>query len=433
MDTLAIMLGAIGAALRRRQPARSDGGVVLVCSPAASVDDLHALLVAAVLHSQRQLRLAAVVATGARGAPRAEASAALARCVLAQLGVTDVPVAVGTDAFVRAVDAHLADGACARAAALAAALSAEGVGARGADAGFASGQTLLVALLRGAADHSLTLVCLSALTDVCALLRAAPDLCRAKVRELVLSGGARRHGGGWVADESAPANAEDPAAAAFVYATCLAPDAPSPSSAAAAAAGARGPALAVVSRASVPPIPLQLARSFAARSREPLLRALAAGQAASFQRLSADATPADDADAMPADAQLTRYLSPAGASCLLLLLPSCAHALPAAESAMVDRRHRLFLAPRHRLPADVLQRVIRDCYHHAILLAYDARAAAPKRHAGASTIGAAVCALYGNAGAPAPPSAASAASAAADGDQSAARACVPQPLSLIHI
>lgn len=440
------MLSALAARLTGRAPLAE--GVVLIASPASSADDFHTLLIAAVLHSQGQLRLSAIICSGGLGAPRAEASARLARCLLAQLGV-DVPVGIGTDAFVRADADSPPDASVEHAAKLIAALAGTAAAALDDAAAFPNGQTLALAVLHAAPERSVSFVCLSSLRDLADLLELSPRLCACKVSDIIVSGAVRyaqpadgaAGGGGWVPDERAPVCAENPAAAATVFDFCL-------RQGRGARAAHGGVPLSVVAAEAVPPIPLQLARSFAARSREPLMRALAAGQAASLERLWArccspaaragcdrrwfyrsvcglgeaeaddllaaelvaatakdeeeqeeaagqqarqlrlhvqahstggsDTTPstpsgADSVD--PTGAQLATAVAPCGAACLLLTLRAYAHVLPACEAVNVARQHRLFLSARHRLPGAVLLRLLRDCYHAAILLAFDARPA----------------------------------------------------------
>jgi hypothetical protein len=188
-------------------------------------------VIAAALHMRRRVRLVAVVCNGG-GDPAARAR--LARCVLDHVGAVRVPVGVGSagvpyepkpheytlDGYADVDERRLLDGA-----------------------------TLLLRALRGAARKSLRVVLISSLRDFAELCERHADLVVDRVHTVAIQGGLERTAdGGWTPDSSSN-NCFDAAAAAIVYAFCL----------------ARGVPMIVTSRHAVPLLPMHLARSFALR------------------------------------------------------------------------------------------------------------------------------------------------------------------------
>ena len=77
--------------------------LVLITDPGPDPDDTKAIVVAASLHRLGTIRFAALVANGGH---QAFQRAQLARCVLAHLGVSDVPVGVGSAGKPYVAQAH---------------------------------------------------------------------------------------------------------------------------------------------------------------------------------------------------------------------------------------------------------------------------------------------------------------------------------------
>lgn len=254
---------------------------------------MKALLVLAALDLQRELEFAGVVTNGGANA---QGRAALARCLLDHIGATHVPVGIGSAGTTARVGSHE--------------FSLTGYDSVERSR-LEDGRSLLRRLLVEARPRSLTLVCISALTDFKELACEHPELVLAKVREVAIQGGLERVDGLSASAEPLPTGADDwrpdsstnnlfdLPSAAYVYRFCM----------------ARGLPMAVVGRHAVPMIPMQLARSFAVRTSCPV-RARARGPALRPAWLRSPPNPA------------TRLLTQSR------LVPRClrtAHRLPAAQ------------------------------------------------------------------------------------------------------
>jgi len=220
-----------------------DVSLLIITDPGPDPDDVKALLIAAVGHRQGGgVHIAGVVANGG-GEPLRRAR--LARCILDTIGAPDIPVAVGSpgvptlakpheyaiDGYAEVDDSRLWDGA-----------------------------ELIRSVLTGARRQSLTVLCISGLTDFADIISSEPALVRAKVKQVSIQGGLERDAAspsGYCADKSVN-NTFDMDAANRVYAFCF----------------AQGIPMTVTSRFAVPNIPMQLAKSFALRSECPVMHYL---------------------------------------------------------------------------------------------------------------------------------------------------------------
>ncbi|KAG8457385.1 hypothetical protein KFE25_005066 [Diacronema lutheri] len=370
---------------------------VVICDAGPDPDDVKALLVLAMLDMQGELELAGVVANG--GGAHVVDRAALARGVLDRAGAAHVPVGVGSAGQAVPVGAHE--------------FALEGF-ARVDRARLEDGRVLLRRLLVDARPASLTLVCISALTDFAELARDEPELVLAKVREVAIQGGVERVDGlppaadpvptgaaDWAPDSSSN-NLFDLPAAREAYAFCL----------------ARGLPMAVVSRIAVPLIPMQLARSFAIRTACPLMAYLARSQfeglEALWGRLCAGGLPArcskpwffetfcgvdgaqfearglarlgaDD----PIGEHLNGFVKPYDVVALMAALPATrdlASALRVPAAGGGGAAHRLQLGVEHAIDARFVTRLLRATYHEVVLATVGARATDGDGGAGASAL-----------------------------------------------
>ncbi|KAJ1633090.1 hypothetical protein T492DRAFT_983283 [Pavlovales sp. CCMP2436] len=291
---------------------------VLLLTFDRDADAVQTLLVAAALHRSGAHVLRAVLASGPEGA-------ALARAVLDRLGATDVPVGVGSsvglpvapppDLYSFPIDAHSPPAASGQ---------------------IFHGGDLLARVISSAVPRSLTLVCAAAsLRDVADAIAADPERAVASLAEVSILGGLKRLAdrSSWMAD-SAPTNLADEEAAAAVYAFCFARCVP----------------MAVVSPQAVPEQPLQLARSFAARSGDALPALVAKAQ----ERTEV--------------ARLSGCVRPASLVPLVAVLRAYAQLMPSSEP-MVEGPHRLYLRQRQAVDVAHLLPLLRNSYHEAILLA----------------------------------------------------------------
>lgn len=146
--------------------------LVLISDPGPDPDDVKAILVAAVLHRLESINLTAVVANGG-GQPARRAQ--LARTVLDHVGVTDVPVGVGSLGTPYVAQPHE--------------YALSGFNDK---ASLVDGHALLMRTLRSARNHSLTVCCISSLRDLADVITAEPALVLAKVASLVIQGGLER-------------------------------------------------------------------------------------------------------------------------------------------------------------------------------------------------------------------------------------------------
>ena len=125
--------------------------------------------------------------------------------------------------------------------------------------------------LRDAAPKSVLVALISSLRDFADLLLAQPQLVIAKVHTVAIMGGLERDeraASGWAPDSSVN-NGFDMAAAEAVYAFCF----------------REGVRMTVTSRHAVPLLPMQLAKSFAERTHDPVMRYLADAQFLGLQGL----------------------------------------------------------------------------------------------------------------------------------------------------
>ena len=232
--------------------------LVIITDPGPDPDDVKALLVAAIAHGQRRLRLRAVICNGG-GDPLGRAR--LARCVLDHVGASSVPVGVGSMGVSRDPRPYE--------------YAIEGYSSVD-DSRLEPGHELLQSVLRSVGRKSLRVVLISSLRDFADVVAAVPNLVDRKVHSVAVMGGLRRtenppaaKGAGdaaharasrasqWEPDTSQN-NEFDRAAANQVYAFCLDHEV----------------RLIVVGRDAVPRIPMQLARSFARRTACPIMRYL---------------------------------------------------------------------------------------------------------------------------------------------------------------
>ncbi|KAJ1637179.1 hypothetical protein T492DRAFT_954372, partial [Pavlovales sp. CCMP2436] len=291
---------------------------VLLITFDRDADAVQTLLVAAALHRSGAHVLRAVLASGPEGA-------ALARAVLDHLGATDVPVGVGISVglpvapppnlYSLPIDAHSPPAASGQ---------------------ICPGGDLLARVISSAAPRSLTLVCAAAsLRDVADAIEADPKRAVASLAEVSILGGLERSAdrSSWVAD-LAPTNLADEEAAAAVYAFCFARRVP----------------MVVVSLQAVPEQPLQLARSFAARSGDALPALVAKAQ----ERTEV--------------ARSSGYVRPASLVPLMAVLRAYAQLMPSSEP-MVEGPHRLYLRQHHAVDVAHMLPLLRNSYHEAILLA----------------------------------------------------------------
>ena len=178
---------------------RSAVPVAIISDPGEDLDDEMATLLLRCLVDEGTLDPRCVVCNLAPAAARAR----LMRGTLDMLGLEDVPVGVGSaggSASHRDTFSHLAAGYIA-----------------GADAPVEDGQALLARVFAAAGDGSLTLLCISALTDAREFLAKHEALFLRKIREVVIMGGVAPSTAGLVPDTAAN-NAFDEAASAALYA-----------------------------------------------------------------------------------------------------------------------------------------------------------------------------------------------------------------------
>jgi hypothetical protein len=343
------------------------GGYVLCTDPGPDPDDAKAILSLAMLDLQGELELLAVIANGG-GSP--DDRATLARCLLDHVGATHVPVGVGSAGKPTTAAAHeyAIDGyACTDRSRL------------------EDGRLLLLRVLTEAPPKSITLVCISALTDFAAILRERPELVLAKVREVAIQGGMERtdgvpiapgeplpaHASAWRPDASAN-NLFDMRAAEAAYAFCL----------------AHGLPMSVVNRKAVPMLPMQLAHSFAVSTGCPVARYLADSQfkglealwirvcngqlparctkrwfMSSFCGVDAarfDAERLDELDASsPIAKHLHGFVMPYDVIAVMSVLAATREsATPALIHGAHGATHRLFLSDEHMLDGRVVARLL---------------------------------------------------------------------------
>lgn len=140
------------------------------------------------LHRRRRLLLKAVVANGGK---QALARARLAQCLLNHVGVTDVPVGIGSEGSqVYTPQPHE--------------YRLPGYDAVR-DEQLYHGHSLLVRALESSAARSVYVVCISSLRDLADVMEARPDLAFSRVRAVSVQGGLAPDPSapfGWVPDTS---------------------------------------------------------------------------------------------------------------------------------------------------------------------------------------------------------------------------------------
>lgn len=338
---------------------------------------MKALLVASVLHRQRVASLRAVVCNGGNQ-PRARAR--LARCILDHIGLRDVPVGVGSAgrAYVAKPHEYAIDGY-------------DDVD----ETRLLDGGALLAELLRNAAPKSLTFVCISSLRDLADLMRDTPELVAERARLVSIMGGIVRveHArAGWGPDDSVN-NLFDFEAAGEAYAFCL----------------SRGVPMAVVNRAAVPLLPMQLARSFAqACVGQPAIGAVMSylsdahfnGLLGLWQSLNAGLLPPrctkewffETFCGVPPDefarnaalcaldgssdisAHLNGYVKPFDVVALMVAVPSLQPLFAELPDAVHEHdgvRHLLLLKAEQTIAVEAVIALLRETYHTLILNAQD--------------------------------------------------------------
>lgn len=152
---------------------RPTEGHILITDPGPDPDDVKAILTAAVAHRRGEIRLLAVVANGG-GPVEARNRARLARAVLDEFQCNSVPVAVGSDGVDYAPFeyeyAHRGFHAVR-------------------DSDLLEGEELITSTLQDSAPKSVTVVCISGLTDMASVCRKQRSLVLSRVRRVVVQGG----------------------------------------------------------------------------------------------------------------------------------------------------------------------------------------------------------------------------------------------------
>lgn len=243
---------AITKVVRRTRASSSRLSIVVITDPGPDPDDVKVLLVLGVLHKLGRISLLAVVANGG-GQPRKRA--ALARCILNHLGVRDVPVGIGSMGSARSAQPH----------------EFALTGMEEADAQLELGPELLLRTLRAAPFRSVRVLLISSLRDFADVIDADAAAVLASVHSVAIQGGLEPDGtrpSGWRADSSVN-NVFDMEAAERVYAFCFEHDL----------------RMTVTSRSAVPLLPMQLARSFAERTKCPVMAYLASAQSLGLEGL----------------------------------------------------------------------------------------------------------------------------------------------------
>lgn len=253
---------------RERSP-----GYLVITDPGPDPDDVKCILVLAVQHLHRNVTLHGVVCNGGG---HARSRAKLARCLLRHMGIGDfVRVGVGSQGKYAAPNAYEFD--------------IQGY-ADTLDDQLEPGHAVIHDTLLQAPPKSLTVVLISSMRDFADEIMAHPSLVKAKVLTVAIQGGLepvdddplvpatttssrgqRRRTSStppWRPDESTN-NLFDMEAATCVYRFCF----------------EQGVPMTVTSRAAVPMLPMQLARSFADRTKCPLMCYLANAQFSGLEGL----------------------------------------------------------------------------------------------------------------------------------------------------
>lgn len=172
--------------------------MVVFTDPGFDVDDEAALLVAAALQKRGLISLRLVVATTEPSDLRAR----LAKGVLQQLGLPEVPVVAGDSACPEGFNPHPER------------LQTPFL----APAGDLSDDSTFPKVLDQAPDASVVLLVLAKMTDANRLLQAEPELCQRKVQRVVIMGGVEITPDGFRADHRSTNNIHDQKSADEFYA-----------------------------------------------------------------------------------------------------------------------------------------------------------------------------------------------------------------------
>lgn len=356
------------SAAQSHLPRRMKPNIFVVTDPGPDPDDVKALVVAALLHVQKQITLVGVVANGGG---QARARARLTRCILQHMGLASVPVGVGSQGAPVTPQPHE--------------FMLEGLDEVD-DGDLCDGQRLLATALTTARPQSVTVLIISSMRDVCDFIDAHGDVFKLAVCRVAIQGGLEpSDGDGGLAGsgyrlDSASNNEFDRDAARAVYGFCF----------------ANGIPMNIVSRNAVPKIPMQLARSFALKSTCPIMKYLANAQLVgllgvwrrvcageiparcthewfmrTFTTLHPDGPEARALVAQGADAPITTYLDgnikPFDVVCLMTVLPLTAPSFPAPLVVHVGgASHRLYLTEEHMVASGAVMALLRDVYHEVV-------------------------------------------------------------------
>jgi len=329
--------------------AREKLRLLVVTDPGPDPDDVKVVVAAACLHLLGEVELLGVVCNGGGQAVQ---RAKLARAVLLHCGAVDVPVGVGSDGSPYTPQPHEYD--------------LDGFDAVDPDTELRGGRAVLMDALRSADAASLTFLLISSQRDLAQVIGDAPDLFRAKTRHVCVMGGVQRaEDGSWTPDTSSN-NEFDRAASQQLYSFCF----------------AHGVKCSVISRHSVPDVPMALVTQLAASGPpHPVLAYLAEAQQrgliglwsnlckgrlplrctkqwyfATFCATEAEAFTDGNYAALGADADIARHLrgtvKPYDVCALMLALPNAAEAFdlrPELHTAGDGKEHHLHLSSETKL------------------------------------------------------------------------------------
>jgi len=194
-------LSSGGVCTDDRERERAGVPIIVITDVGRDIDDAMALILLASLKRMLLVRPLAVITT----LPPEQDRARLARSILDSLGLHDVPVGIGTQIDMPDEKLNLS--------------CFEGVHVGQND--FEWGDVLMSRVLRDAKDCSVKILCIANLKDVSALMVKHKDLCCAKVKEIVLMGGAIIQDGNLQPDPLAFNNHTHIQSANHVFAECL--------------------------------------------------------------------------------------------------------------------------------------------------------------------------------------------------------------------
>lgn len=149
--------------------------IVLICAPGPNAVTVEAFMIAAQLHHERRAELLAVICNGGGSLEEVVNRATLARTILSHMDLKEVPVGVG-DATLRKYTPADHE------------YSFQGF-ARARTQPLESGQKVLRRALQQAQNHSVSLVLLSALSDMRCLVEEEAELCLQKLACVTIMGG----------------------------------------------------------------------------------------------------------------------------------------------------------------------------------------------------------------------------------------------------